>query len=268
MLSLITPAEIRENIYVQSIIKKYTPQIVLPFGNPIITAAEQVKKILTQWSGQYLNEIKYSGSYAKNTAVLGSSDIDLFISLKSNTTEILKIGLKEIYNSLATHMNGADYKTRLQNVSIGITHNNVKIDLVPAVRQSGLTFDHSIYKRKTDTWTKTNITKHINEVIKSNRNNDIRAIKIWRNLHGLDFPSLYLELTVIKALSGYSQGRPAHHFRAVMNYLQNNFMNSRVIDPANTSNIISDDLSDSEREYIVKQAEDSLKQAYWENIIS
>jgi predicted nucleotidyltransferase len=240
---------------------------VLLSANSTISSAEQVKKILFQWGQQYVHEIKYSGSYAKNTAITGLSDIDLFISLKTNTTSDLNMGLKEIYYNLANYLNRVGYQTKLQNVSVGITHNNVKIDLVPAVKQSALTLDHSIYKRKADTWTKTNITKHINVVKNSNRTNDIKAIKIWSYLHGLEFPSLYLELTVINALSGYLPGSPANHFWIVLNHIKNKFLSSRIIDPANTVNIISDDLTQVEKQNIINQAKISLEQAYWENII-
>jgi hypothetical protein len=48
------------------------------------------------WANQYFNALEYSGSYAKGTGVRGISDVDVFISLKSDTPGTLK----EIYNNL------------------------------------------------------------------------------------------------------------------------------------------------------------------------
>ncbi|WP_312322043.1 nucleotidyltransferase domain-containing protein [Soonwooa sp.] len=86
-----------------------------------------VKTTLRTWAGQQLSSLKQSGSSAKGTALKGIADFDIFISLKSDTTETLK----EIYNKLDTTLKNAGWATRRQNVSMGITHNNLKIDLVP-----------------------------------------------------------------------------------------------------------------------------------------
>lgn len=56
-----------------------------------------------------------------------------------------------------------------------------------------------------DSWTQTNVSLHVSTVHNSGRLREIRAVKIWRMLHGLDFPSLYHELFVIDALSGRSR---------------------------------------------------------------
>jgi hypothetical protein len=39
---------------------------------------------LRNWAGLYLSRIFISGAYAKGTAFRGSTDIDIFISLRSN----------------------------------------------------------------------------------------------------------------------------------------------------------------------------------------
>jgi tRNA nucleotidyltransferase (CCA-adding enzyme) len=59
-------------------------------------AANTVAQSVKNWAGDWLANIGLSGSYAKGTAVLGESDVDLFISLKSDTP----FNLEEIYDSL------------------------------------------------------------------------------------------------------------------------------------------------------------------------
>ena len=222
-----------------------------------------LKTVLNNWAGQQLSELKQSGSSAKGTAVKGIADFDIFISLKSNTTETLK----EIYDSLDTTLKNSGRATRRQNVSIGINENGLKIDLVPGKIQNGYQNYQSIYSSKKDTWMQTNIDLHINKVKGSNRINEILLTKIWRHIHGLDFPSIYLELTVLDALYNKSTNDIANNFWAVLNYLKDNFVGSTVVDPANTNNIISDMLYKYEKESIASKAKDYLDKKTWEEII-
>ena len=128
-----------------------------------------IKTALTTWAGQQLSSLKQSGSSAKGTALKGIADFDIFISLKADTTNTLK----EIYDILDSTFKAAGWATRRQNVSIGITHNNLKIDLVPSKIQSGYQNYHSIYSSKKDTWMQTNVDLHITKVKNSNRVNEI-----------------------------------------------------------------------------------------------
>jgi len=119
-----------------------------------------IKTIITIWAGQQLNELKKAGSTAKGTAVKGIADFDIFISLKSDTTE----SLKEIYNKLDERVKASGITTRRQNVSLGITENGLNIDLVPGKIQTGYQNYHSIYSSKKDTWMQTNIDLNITKV--------------------------------------------------------------------------------------------------------
>ncbi|MEE9239181.1 MAG: nucleotidyltransferase, partial [Thermodesulfobacteriota bacterium] len=146
-------------------------------------------------------------------------------------------------------------------------YKDLAIDLVPGRRQPGLTRDHSLYFRKTDTWIKTNIYKHISFVRQANCKSEIRAIKIWRKLHNLDFPSFYLEMSVIQALKGYKKNKLSSTLEKILKYLYLEFVDNKIFDPANTNNIISDDLSKSEKEKIKKEAYASLNTDNWSKVI-
>src|SRR5690606_37306414 len=116
-------------------------------------------------------------------------------SLSDQTPETLK----EIYEKLFVHLKEQGYTPKRQNVSINIKVNGFDVDLVPAKRQNYLTNDHSLYARRKDTWKRTNIETHIAHVIAAGRQQETRIIKLWRTQKGLDFPSFYVELAVIKA---------------------------------------------------------------------
>lgn len=248
--------------YVSSIIRKYNVTGEIDAFTKS-TVVDPLVMIIKEWAGTQLIDIYLSGSRAKGTAISLSSDIDLFISLKSDTTN----PLKEIYGTLHYKLVNKRIPTRKQNVSIGVNYGGHSIDLIPAKKRSGNTNDHSLYKNKADSWTQTNISTHINLVKNSGRTAEITAIKIWRKLHQLDFPSIYLELTVLDALYNKNKNQPAKNFLTVLEYLRDSFIDSKIVDPANTNNIISDELYKYEKEAIAKKAKESLNQPNWGQII-
>lgn len=109
--------------------------------------------------------------------------------------------------------------------------------------------------------------KHISIVKNSGRLEEIILLKIWRKLHNLDFPSIYLELVTIEALRYKNKNQPAANFLSTLDYLKDNFVDKIIKDPANTNNVISDDLYKYEKEDIAKKAKESRNEEYWEKII-
>lgn len=223
-----------------------------------------LRPVIVPWARGYLLGIQYSGSFVKGTSIIGGTDLDLFVSLSANTPD----SLADIHRTLFNALKSAGFNPRRQNVSIKAHAAQMDVDLVPGKRWATLSNDHSLFRRKSGTWTKTNVHKHVAYVQNSRRVDEIRAIKIWRQLHGLDFPSFYLELAVIKAL----QRRPqflhlADNVEFTLEYLSSQLEIDRIQDPANTNNIVSDDLTKAEKCKIASQAASALKQLYWDQII-
>jgi len=247
--------------YVEAILAKYA----VPRGptSPAEQLGTTVAGPLRSWAGQQLNALQYSGSYAKETGVRGISDVDVFISLKSDTTDTLK----QIYEKLVSLAQTNSWSPRRQNVSVGVTVNGTRGDLVPGKVQAGYQSYHSLYLRKRDSWTQTNVALHVDTVRNSGRLKEIRALKIWRMLRGLDFPSLYLELFAIDALSGRSRSALAENVLHVLRTVGASLTVTRIVDPANTNNILSDDLTQSEKQQVAAQAAQAAREQTWERII-
>lgn len=247
--------------YVESILAKYA----VPRGptSPAEQLGTAVAGPLRTWAGGQLNALEYSGSYAKETGVRGVSDVDIFISLKSDTTNTLK----EIYSSLYSLALDQGWSPRLQNVSVGVTVSGTRGDLVPGKVHAGYRNYHSLYLRKRDSWTQTNVALHVSTVRDSGRRPEIRAVKIWRFLHGLDFPSLYLELFTIQSLSGRSQSNLAENVLLALRTVGTSLASIRIEDPSNTNNVLSDDLTGQEKARIASLAWQSSQQQSWGSII-
>jgi hypothetical protein len=246
--------------YLQSIL---TREAVNTSGtSPVLNVQAVLRPIINEWAGQQLRSMSPSGSFAKGTANKSGTDIDLFISLKSDTQETLK----DIYTKLSKRMGEKGYTPRQQNVSINITVGGYRVDLVPAKHQGGNSEDHSLYRRRADTWTQTNVTKHISTVKAGGRIPETRILKLWRDQKQLDFPSFYLELATINALSG-ARGTLSQNVWTTFEYLRDKLANARIVDPANTNNVISDDLSAADKTKIVTAASNALKAKNWEEIV-
>jgi hypothetical protein len=230
--------------------------------SPVHAVHATLRPVLNAWAGNFLSSLTPSGSFAKGTANHSGTDIDLFISLSSGTSNTLR----EIYESLFANVQQAGYTPKRQNVSINIRVGGYAVDLVPAKRQDATGSDHSLYRRRKDTWTKTNVQTHIAYVRAGNRLLESRLLKLWCMQKSLDFPSFCLELATINALTGSRAGLSANVWN-VFAYLRDTFPGARIIDPANTNNIISDDLSQAEKNAIRDASAAALKATDWSQLI-
>lgn len=249
------------DIYVNQVLTRYTPRTFA-----VAVFAPLIREVQA-WANQYLLDLKWSGSFAKGTAVAGSSDVDLFVSLHGNVLSGNTPNLASLYTSLHNFLKGKGYPVRPQNVSLRVTAAGFNVDLVPAVKQPGNTNDHSLYKRKTNTWKQTNVDTHIKLIANSGRLMEIRGAKIWRNLRGLDISSFYLELVVLRALKGHSIGNTASNLWEALRFLAEDFVNCAIYDPANTNNCVSDELTSAEKNQIASQATRSRAQPTWGAVI-
>ena len=180
--------------YLEGVLTRHQPKpnLIASLATTVVISS------LRQWAAEWLNGISYIGSVPKGTAISETTDLDIFVSLKPNTP----FTLQEIYENLFNWATNQHWAPRRQNVSIGINSLGAKIDVVPARQQQGFTYYHSLWKHKAQTWTQTAPAIHVNRVRDSGRAREIRMLKIWRKNQHLDFPSFYLELMVLEALSG------------------------------------------------------------------
>ncbi|MEA2515347.1 MAG: hypothetical protein QOJ59_4836 [Thermomicrobiales bacterium] len=232
-------------------------------SSPVLGVQRIIAPIVRDWAGSALCGMSPSGSFAKGTANNSGTDIDLFVSLSSSVT----MTLKEIYESLFATLQKNGYSPRRQNVSIGIRVGAYDVDMVPAKRQDQHGADHSLYRRRLDTWTKTNVANHIAFVSRSGRAEEIRILKLWRKQKGIDFPSFYLELSTITALDGRRVGNLAANVQAALEYFRDRIAIARVLDPANGNNVISGDLTVAGKAAVAAAARAATTAESWGEVV-
>jgi hypothetical protein len=233
-------------------------------NSPVLQVRGMLLPVLQRWGGQYIRSIEPSGSFAKGTAVRSGTDIDLFVSLHSTTPN----SLKEIYDSLFSALSNAGLQPRRQDVSVGLRLSGAyDVDVVPARHQGIPGHDHSLYTSRRNSWMQTNVSQHISVVRQSGRLDEIKLIKIWRNRRGLDFPSFFLELAVIRALSGRRSNTLGANVVAALEFLRDHLPSARIIDPANSNNAISETLTTAQKLAIAANARASLN-GTWEQLLA
>jgi len=256
------------NEYIRYILKKYQPRDLTAYSPELI----ELKKYVINWAGASFLKIINSGSRSKQTAISLSSDVDYLISLHPNCTRQFE-GLHGVHKNLYHALNNKYDSVRKQNVSIRLTIKELEIDITPAKKRPGNTNKHSLYVSKIGSWTLTNVTKHANDVILSGIAAEIKLMKIWKELHGLDFPPVYIEYLLIqKILFNKNRGvnKNLSNFLYTLTELAKNNRNplfARIVDPANSTNILSGLLTYREKKDIQIQAKNCLETGSLEDII-
>lgn len=248
--------------YVNSVLARHPPTYGL---SDAIRVRNALQPTLAQWSNGYLHGLYVAGSLAKGTGISGTTDIDILVSLRHDTPNTLQ----EIHTALFNWLTGAGYSTIRQNVSVGLStgqNNALKIDVVPARKVNAWTNDHWLWSHKRLTRTQTNTHEHVRLIANSGRQNEIRAVKVWRKCNGLEFPSFLLEMSVIRALAGYRFNNLAYNFVTVLEYIRDELPRARIIDPSNSNNNVTDDMSQQEKQILSRTAATSLARD-WPQVI-
>ena len=247
--------------YLQSIVSKYRKETG-PTSRSY-EAAQKLIPIIRGWAGETLVDIYFAGSYSKGTSIDGSTDIDLFILLDARTCG----EMKELYENLYSYLDSQSLGSLRRNISIGLNYTGVTFDLLLA-RKSKVSSDlHELYFNKNQSCIETNVLYHTDLVANSGCREQIKAIKIWRHLNNLTFPSFYLELTILDVLANRRRDQFADNFLTILDYLQDNFIRRQILDPINSNNIISDDLTADEKRTIAEVARRTRLHANWDGMV-
>lgn len=246
--------------YAASIVEKY--HVAADTGSPSHRAADEVIPLLKKWGKEYLLGITLSGAYAKNTAISLSSHVDVLIALGP----IPGMEMKTVFWNLFSFLTDHDLHPRTRNVSIQLESKGLRVDLVPACRDRESS-GNLLFNKRSGNAVRTDVAQHVHLVANSGRQQEICAIKIWRERNDLDFPSLYLELTVLRALEGERFGQLADNVLTALRYLSNRFERAVIGDPANADNVLSNDLTGEDKKAIAKAARKALYDENWKKIL-
>jgi|SRR5215813_1319901 len=258
--------------YLQATVAKYAVENG-PASNGEREACALVR-LISEWAGRDLVGFQLSGSYEKGTATTLGTDVDILVPVKKPGDP------KAVFLSLYQHCLEKHLPPEAHGVAIGITSNGVKVHIIPwnldRVEQEGSSGSraphgqHTLYHHRQGRVLETDLGKHVNWVQESGRADEIRALKIWRERQQLEWPSFYLELTVIQALADADapkSGPLTANISTILHHLTTDFLRLTVTDPANEENVVSDELSSKEKNVIARAARKSLAMGAWERVV-
>jgi len=206
--------------------------------------------------------IYYGGSYGKKTLIRASFDLDIVIYFPSTDYR----SLSTIYNSVHQTLREANYFVNPKNVALRLPYQDgFHIDVVPGRAQDEIFYYATLYKNEEGSTRQTSIKIHIDNVRQSNAREIIKLMKLWRLRHTLDWMSFAIELTVIRALAGQAVYDYGDAMTKVLQFIYNNILTVRLVDPANSNNILEMPLY--LRMILQNQAHISLNSTYWKDIV-
>lgn len=229
----------------------------------LLEKAEQVRnKLDYKFKKELANYPNLNGSITKDTSIYGS-DIDIQIPFKRNSGSIENVN-NTVQDFIFDEFEDAKLVgIREQKHSIGLEfniENDIKrIDVVPLRQVDNKSGDAYLYVNSTGfferpTYKKTNYLKQSKTLQFSTKEKRIiRLLKVWKLENNLKLKSIYLELLVKKVF----EKKPIPYgiekcLLETIRFLAENIMSIKVIDPANTNNIISSFLTYREKENISK----------------
>ena len=227
----------------------------------LLKKAEKIQnKLDTKFKKELANYPNLNGSITKDTSIYGS-DIDIQIPFKRNSGSI-----DNVYNSVSDFIFDEFEDAKLvgireQKHSIGLEfniENEIKrIDVVPLREVDNNSGDTYLYVNNTgfferSTYKKTNYLKQSKTLqFSAKEKKIIRLLKVWKLENNLKLKSIHIEFLVKKAFE--KKQIPYGIEKCLLetiSFFAENIMFIKIIDPANSNNIISNSLTYKEKESI------------------
>lgn len=236
----------------------------------LVDKAEQVKnKLNRKFKNDVVETPKFHGSIAKGTSIYGS-DIDIQLQFRKDFGT-----LSDVYYSVSNYVFDEFKDVKLESIreqkhSIGLEfkiNDEVKrIDIVPTRQIENDKNDACLFVNKTGffekpTYKKTNSQIQLTSLSFNYREKRIvRLLKIWKAENNLKIKSIHLEWLAKKSFQQKSVSDNIQKALAdVILYIASSIEFIRIVDPANTNNIISNTLTKEDKSIISRLCYKMLK---------
>lgn len=205
----------------------------------------------------------YGGSYAKNTMIRESYDLDIVVYFSPDTNH----SLKDIYEAVEARLK-TKYHSFRKNVAIRLPYEGgLHVDVVPGRALDNSYLYANLYASDFNTSKQTSIKKHIDLVRKNGGYQEvIQLLKLWKVRNGLDLRTFPLEIVTATALTGVN-GDLGYRFWTVLGFLRDRLHTAWLEDPANSNNVVSDSISDFTKTAVARAAWTARSKKNWNEVI-
>lgn len=202
-------------------------------------------------------KIYWAGSYGKHTMVRRSYDIDIVFYYPHDTTT----SVEQINSDVEAALLANPWRVDPQDVSLRLyaKSGEYHIDVVPG-RAIDDTFKHAmLWQRRSRSQLQTSVKVHTDAV--SARRDIVKLMKLWKLKHGVDLKTFLLELSVLEGVKGKSTTDLEVQMIAALTWLRDQLPGARLVDPANSANVVSTNITATQRFAVSQAARNSLVDA-------
>ena len=193
------------------------------------------------------------GSFAKHTAIAAQFDLDVVIYFPAETAA----SPRELYETVEARLRAAGHVPARHNVSLRLQYTpRWHIDVVPG-RAIDASFEFArLWAAERDAVRQTSLKRHI-EFARGLDRDVLRLMKLWRCRNAVAAGSFVLELISERALRGFT-GTLEERLAQVLRWIAEDFETARLVDPANSANVVSDDIEPWRKREIAAAAAQAL----------
>lgn len=223
---------------------------------------EQIERQLRMLPGN--PRFYYGGSYAKKTMIRSAFDLDIVAYWPHDCGYRLQDIYAAVGSVLKRHWKTVVPKTVAWSLPF---QGGFHVDVVPG-RALDDTYQYAnLYRRDRNSTLKTSIKIHIDTVRNSGLHDVIRLMKLWRVRRDVPFKkSLALELMTIEGCKTIAKSQLEKQMIFTLMHLRDHIYEARIVDPANSNNVLSEEMTNWERSRIRDLADQALQARYWEDV--
>lgn len=233
----------------------------VPFEQKVI---DEFLKILFKFNRRSVYKLTFFGSSLHGTNVGETRKLSLFLSIKKHDLR----SIEKVMSDYANYFRYLELDHECKNETLLVNFKETLFELTFGKHKSGTYDFYYLYNPATHSIIVTNPNLHDHEVQESGLQQEIILLKLWRNKLNLDFPSIYLEMVVLKALKFKPKRNLLGQMLRLLHYLKTEFPQDKFYDLSNTNNIVSDCLTVEKKKEISLAAEKSLSQNYINEILA
>ena len=201
----------------------------------------------------------YGGSFAKRTTIAAAFDLDVVMYFPRESAS----GPRALYGAVEERLRRAGHTPVRHNVSLRLRYTaGWHIDVVPG-RAIDDGYEYArLWASETGGERQTSLKTHI-EAARNGDREVVRLLKLWRARQAVPVGSFVLELAAVRAHGG---GPLEERFRRVLRFLGGEFMEARLVDPANSANVVTDEIEWGRKRAIADAARAACE-ADWERVV-
>lgn len=252
-----------KNAHLDAVIKTHNVELEEAKITAYRTKRDEIKVALQQHYRGCMYDPLNSGSYAKKTAINTNFDLDLAVPFKRGEFRTLRDMFEDVEGWVEDQKSSNRFgitqvsrQRRSINLIFHVNGHELDMDIVPGRElnsdQYQEDYNLNLYDSKDDTSIQTNIKTHTELMLNRNLEREvIKLMKVWKTAHKQDMKSFLVELMILSAFdkdSSLADKKLYERLKGSLEYMADNITTIRLVDPANSANVVSDTLTMTEKQ--------------------